>query len=48
MRFVNEGDREGWRKKAGVIVLENEGHGAGRVLFSDPKFVMWLSDQVKK
>lgn len=35
-------------KKAEVIILENEGHGAGRVPFSDPKFVAWLFEQAKE
>ena len=35
-------------KKAEVIVLEEEGHGAGRVPFKDVKFVEWLFSQEKK
>ena len=34
-------------KKAEVIVLEEEGHGAGRVPFGDVKFVEWLFSQKK-
>ena len=34
-------------KKAEVIVLEEEGHGAGRVPFSDVKFVEWLFSKQK-
>jgi predicted peptidase len=32
-------------KKAEVIVLEDEGHGAGRVPFGDPEFFKWLFSQ---
>lgn len=35
-------------KKAEVIVLEEEGHGAGHVPFKDVKFVEWLFSQEKK
>ena len=34
-------------KKCEVIVLEEEGHGAGRVPFGDVKFVEWLFSQKK-
>ena len=34
-------------KKAEVIVLEEEGHGAGRVPFGDVTFVEWLFSQKK-
>ena len=35
-------------ERAEVIVLEDEGHGAGRVPFGDEKFVAWLFSQVKR
>ena len=39
--------KEAGGKKAEVIVLEEEGHGAGRVPFNDPKFVGWLFSHKK-
>lgn len=35
-------------KKAEVIVLKKEGHGAGRVPFGDVDFVMWMFSQKRE
>lgn len=35
-------------KKAELIVLPNEGHGAGRIPFADPDFVKWMFSQKKE
>lgn len=34
--------------KADLIVIPNEGHGAGRIPFSDPNFVEWMFSQKKE
>jgi hypothetical protein len=34
--------------KAQLIILPEEGHGAGRVPAADPKFADWMFSQQKK
>ena len=34
--------------KAQLIILPEEGHGAGRVAAADPKFADWMFSQQKK